>query len=192
MSKTTHGMSKTPEYHAWHDMKARCFNPNHKRYSDWGGRGITVCDRWLNLDNFLADMGTKPSPKHSLDRIDNNGDYSPKNCKWSTRVEQANNTRYNRLITIKNDTRTIVQWTEKKGYGKTVIYDRLKKGWSEYDAVMTPVETDRLITIGNKTWTIAQWTKEKSYDKNVIHVRLRRGWSEYNAVMTPVRQRKSA
>ena len=106
----THGMSGTPEYQAWIDMKHRCFNPNHKNYLDYGGRGITVCDRWLNLDNFLADMGTKPSPKHSLDRIDNNGDYSPKNCKWSTRVEQNNNTRYNRLITIDDVTLTITQW----------------------------------------------------------------------------------
>ena len=75
----THGMTKTPEYQSWIYMKKRCFNPNHKRYSDWGGRGITICDRWKNsFENFFADMGLKPTPKHSLDRIDNDGDYSPK------------------------------------------------------------------------------------------------------------------
>ena len=192
MSNNSHGMTKTPEYHAWIDMKHRCFNPNNKQYLDYGGRGITVCDRWLNLDNFLADMGTKPSPKHSLDRIDNNGDYSPKNCKWSTRVEQNNNTRYNRLITIDDVTLTITQWENKMGYGRGVIQGRLNLGWSEYDAVMTPVETGKLITIKNETRTIVQWTEKMGYGESVIHDRLKMGWSEYRAVMTPVRSYKTA
>ena len=139
MPKTTHRMSRTPEYQSWIGMKQRCFNPNTKNYSDYGGRGIKICDRWLNLENFLADMGSRPTAKHSLDRINNNADYSPENCRWSTRVEQQNNTRYNRLITIGNDTRTIAQWENKMGYGRGVIYNRLEDGWSEFDAVMTPV-----------------------------------------------------
>ena len=139
MPKTTHGLSGTPEYQAWKHMKARCFNPNHKAYSDYGGRGITVCDRWLYFENFLADMGSRPTAKHSLDRIDNDGDYSSKNCKWSTKAEQQNNQRSNRLITIACVTLTIAQWTKKMGYSKKVIGDRLKAGWSEFDAVMTPV-----------------------------------------------------
>ena len=136
-----HGMTKTSEYHAWSNIKARCFNPNNPRYSDWGGRGIAVCDRWKNsFENFLADMGTKPSPKHSLDRIDNDGDYSDENCKWSTKAEQDNNRRSNRLITIGCVTLTIAQWTKEMGFGQNVIYNRLKIGWSEFDAVMTPVK----------------------------------------------------
>ena len=138
---TTHGMSRTPEYQAWQSMKNRCFNPNHKQYLHWGGRGITVCDRWLNFENFLVDMGSRPTAKHSLDRIDNNADYCPDNCKWSTRVEQQNNTRYNRLITIKNETKTIAQWAEKMSISHQVIRDRLKLKWSEFDAVMTPINT---------------------------------------------------
>ena len=137
-----HGMTKTSEYHAWSNIKARCFNPNNPRYSDWGGRGIAVCDRWKNsFENFLADMGTKPSPKHSLDRIDNDGDYSDENCKWSTKAEQDNNRRSNRLITIGCVTLTIAQWTKEMGFGQNVIYNRLKIGWSEFDAVMTPVRS---------------------------------------------------
>ena len=135
----THGLSGTPEYRAWRAMKDRCFNPNYQHYSHYGGRGIGVCDRWLNLENFLADMGSRPSARHSLDRIDNNADYFPKNCRWSTRVEQENNKRSNRFITIGCVTLTIAQWTEKKGYGKNVIWARLELGWSDYDAVMTPV-----------------------------------------------------
>ena len=136
-----HGMSRTPEYRAWADIKARCFNPNNKNYSDYGGRGIGVCDRWKNsFNNFFADMGMKPSPKHSIDRIDNNGDYSAKNCKWSTKAEQENNKRNNRLITIGCVTLNIAQWTKEMGFARTVILDRLRRGWSEFDAVMTPVK----------------------------------------------------
>ena len=135
---------------------------------------------------------SRPSPKHSLDRIDNNGDYSPKNCKWSTRVEQQNNRRSNHLITIACVTLTIAQWTKEMGYGKTVIWDRLELGWSDYDAVMTPVHTDKLITIGNETWTIAQWAEEMSLGKTIIRTRLKLGWSEFDAVMTPVEHCKIA
>ena len=139
MAKTTHGMTKTPEYDAWKQMKQRCFNPNHKAYSDYGGRGITIYDRWLNFENFLADMGSRPTAKHSLDRIDNNADYSSENCRWATKTEQDNNKRTNHLITIGNETKTMTQWAKKMGYGEQLIYNRLRRGWSEYNAVMTPV-----------------------------------------------------
>ena len=193
-----HGLSKTPEYNAWVNMKARCLNPNHKAYSDYGGRGISVCDRWLNLENFLADMGSRPTAKHSLDRIDNNGDYSAENCKWSTKAEQSNNQRTNRLITIGCVTLNIAQWTKEMGFGQNVIKDRLKLGWSEFDAVMTPVHIPvvsikgKLITIENKTRTIAQWTKEMGFSESVIYNRLNKGWSEFDAVMTPVKHLKSS
>ena len=136
----SHGMTGTPEYRAWLHMKDRCFNPNNKQYLDWGGRGITVCDRWLNFKNFLADMGLKPTSKHSIDRIDNDGNYSVENCKWSTNTEQHNNTRANHLITISCVTLNVKQWEKKMGYGENVIHTRLKLGWSEYKAVMTPVK----------------------------------------------------
>ena len=134
-------MAGTPEYKAWKAMKQRCFNPNNKQYLDWGGRGITVCDRWKNsFENFLADMGLKPTPKHSIDRIDNDDNYFSDNCRWATKAEQQNNQRTKPLITIGNDTYTIAQWTTEKGYDKSVIHNRLKYGWSDYDAVMTPVK----------------------------------------------------
>jgi len=188
-----HGMSRTPEHNSWSHMKARCFNPNHKRYADWGGRGITVCDRWKNsFENFFADMGLKPTSKHSIDRIDNDGDYCPENCKWSTKAEQNNNQRTNRLITINFETLTIAQWTKKKGFPLHVISTRLIRGWSEYDAVMTPLETVRLITIKEETYTVSQWEEKKGYSRELIKTRLTKGWSEFDAVMTPVRQRKTA
>jgi hypothetical protein len=91
---TTHGEAqKTPEYIAWDNMKARCSNPKHKRFKDWGGRGIKVCERWLVYANFLADMGRKPDPSLSIERSDNDGDYEPNNCYWATTTEQSRNRR---------------------------------------------------------------------------------------------------
>ena len=93
---TTHGMAGTPEYRAWQKMKARCTCKTDKRYIHYGGRGIKVCSQWLNsFESFYADMGAKPAPHLTLDRANNDGDYTPENCRWATYTRQNNNKRHN-------------------------------------------------------------------------------------------------
>ncbi|MCK5608150.1 hypothetical protein KAR91_40085, partial [Candidatus Pacearchaeota archaeon] len=96
---TKHGMIDTIEYTSWKKMKSRCYNPKHKHFNHYGGRGITVCGRWMeSFENFFKDMGPRPSKKYSLDRINNNGNYEPSNCRWATLSEQHRNTRRNKYI----------------------------------------------------------------------------------------------
>lgn len=123
----THGLSKTPEHNVWQLMKQRCTDPNVKNYHRYGGRGIKVCDRWLGVkgfENFLADMGRRPAGK-SLERINNNKGYSPENCKWAEKLEQANNTHTNRFLTYEGKTMTIAQWAREVGLSMHTLYARL-------------------------------------------------------------------
>lgn len=124
--------SKTTEYHSWEALKQRCLNLNNPDYYNYGGRGIIICDRWLeSFENFLTDMGLKPSPKHSIDRIDSNGDYEPNNCKWSTALEQGRNTRRNRIIEYNGIKMTVSEAAIIYGLKYNLLSDRLNKlNWS--------------------------------------------------------------
>lgn len=119
---------------AWHGMLARCANPRHKSYASYGGRGIAVCERWQQFSNFFADMGERPVG-HSLDRINNEGPYSPDNCRWAPRTVQMRNTRSNRFLTLDGVTKTLAEWGVHTGIATETIWDRLNNGWSVSDAL---------------------------------------------------------
>lgn len=132
---------KTKEYVAWQDMKARCNNPGHKSYHRYGGRGIRVCDTWINsFQQFSRDMGIKPEYGYSLDRIDNNGNYCPENCRWATRKEQDRNRSTLRLLTHNGNTHCVTEWEELLGFKRGVIDGRLKRGWPVEKILTTPVK----------------------------------------------------
>jgi hypothetical protein len=134
-----HGMFGTPEYSCWAAMKQRCFNPKSSVWHRYGGRGIKVCERWIVFENFLSDMGPKPSLDHSIDRIDNDGDYEPRNCKWSTQKEQCDNRANSILVEFNGETKTMRQWSDKTGLGYRLIAKRIKSGWSPERALTTPL-----------------------------------------------------
>ena|SRR6185437_8936275 len=132
-----HGLSHSPEHQAWNHAKMRCYNPRDTGYPFYGARGIIMCERWLHsLENFVADMGLRPSLKHSIDRIDNNGNYEPGNCRWATDVEQCRNRRSNRVITFNGRTACTAEWADILGINQQIIKDRLRRGWTEADALM--------------------------------------------------------
>ena len=130
VGKKTHGMSKSPEFIAWRSMKNRCTNKQCKSFKNYGGRGIKVCDRWIeSFQNFYDDMGQRPSKKHSIDRIDNDGDYTPENCRWTTDIKQNNNLRRNVYIECDGETKTIAEWSKFLNVPYFKIHYRLHNGF---------------------------------------------------------------
>ncbi|WP_055693344.1 hypothetical protein [Streptomyces prasinopilosus] len=118
-------------YYRWRGMVARTTDPNHRRYADYGGRGITVCERWKSFEAFAEDMGSTFSPELTLERIDNDRGYEPGNCRWATVIEQARNKRSSHLVTFRGQTKTIIEWSELLGLNYDTVRGRLtKQGWS--------------------------------------------------------------
>lgn len=131
--------NRPPERQAWDNLKSRCLNPAHPGYHRYGGRGITICDAWKNsYETFLADVGLRPSPAHSIDRIDNNRGYEPGNCRWSTRSEQGRNKRANHLLTFNGVTDCVAGWADRLGVTAKLLAGRLDLGWSVERTLTTP------------------------------------------------------
>lgn len=141
----THGEKRagkcSPEYKTWTGIIGRCENRNARKWKDYGGRGIKVCSRWRNsFAAFLADMGRKSFPGASIDRINNDGDYEPGNCRWADRTTQCNNRRSSRRLTLDGKTMTVAQWGEAlPSIGRLNIAARLHRGWSPERALTEPL-----------------------------------------------------
>lgn len=132
-----HGCSRLPEYGIWQAMKNRCNRPATRYYENYGGRGIKVCDRWMHsVVNFIDDMGLRPTSTHSIERIDNDGNYEPSNCRWATAAEQASNKRSNRYITVNGRRMTLAEAARQKGIKRGTFATRIYRGGlSPYEAL---------------------------------------------------------
>ena len=142
-SNTRHGMKGTPTWRTWVSMRNRCSNPKNRAYANYGGRGISVCARWDIFENFLHDMGVRPEG-HTLDRIDNEGNYGPGNCRWATSGEQGRNRRSNHRVTTHEGIMTLAEASRAWGIPRDTLAYRLARGWAVVDALTTPVRGPKL------------------------------------------------
>lgn len=148
--KLRHGNAKascrSPEYESWLHMIGRCTCKTNRVYSLYGGRGISVCENWFSFENFLKDVGFRPSKDHSIDRIDVNGNYEPSNCRWATKSEQARNRRTNVMVSIDGQTKCVKEWCEITGVNPGTALSRIKNG---FDPVLSVTEKTTLVKTKN-------------------------------------------
>jgi len=137
---TKHNLVNTPTWYTWRYMRSRCLNPQSTEYENYGGRGIKICKRWDSFINFFEDMGWKPEDM-TIDRINNDGDYTPENCRWATKIEQCNNTRRNVFIRFKNIELTISQWAKKLNINRITLGNRIRRGWTIERALTQEVQS---------------------------------------------------
>lgn len=196
----THGDTSgktTPEYMAWGSMKSRCLNPNHDSYADYGGRGITICQEWIDsYEAFLAHIGRRPSVKHSIERIDNSKGYTPGNVKWATAREQSWNRRSSRLITYSGETKPLVEWARLCGLTSSSLSHRLDAlHWPMEKAISKPTRL-RYITLNGETKQLYKWAQSSGISIRVLEKRLNKlQWTVDRALTEPVgpaRYRKAA
>lgn len=140
---TKHGFAQSrnlhPLYATWQNMRSRCENPKNKRWPNYGGRGIRVCENWTQFDKFLQDVGPRPSKKHSLDRIDNDGDYEPGNVRWATTTEQARNKSSSKIYEWAGMSMCLSEWCERADMPVSTVRARIKANWPFVTAISTPV-----------------------------------------------------
>ena len=182
--QVTHGKTHTKEYRIWQGIMRRCTDATFPAWPRYGGRGITVCDRWRSsFQTFLDDMGCKPDGDYSVERIDNDKGYSPENCKWADRAEQSRNKCTNRWIEVEGKRLVMTDWAKASGASIGRIRDRIDKlGWSEVDAVSKPRVQYRKLTKDGVSMTVPEWSKALGLKYRTIRGRLDRGWSENDAL----------
>jgi hypothetical protein len=200
MGTFKHRMSQSPTYRSWINMRRRCLDKNHHQYSEYGGRGITICQRWDDFTLFLSDMGERTSG-NTIDRIDVNGPYSPGNCRWANAMVQMNNRRITSRITFQGETLSIREWSTKTGIPRNTLAARLYCGWTAEKILSTPYKVRRprrkgpapapkgrfkvFMTAGGRTQPLKSWADELGVSDRSIRGRIRRGWNQEQALMTP-------
>jgi len=181
-----HGLRNTPEYAIWNSMKQRCYNPKHVSYKRYGALGIDICKEWKeSFNTFYRDMGPRPSSQYSIERIDNTLGYMPKNCRWATAKEQANNTRNNYIISAFGKAQTVAMWEMETGIPSYVIRARIHRHkWPPEKAVSSPV--GKQIEYKGKKDTLSNWCKLLRLDYFKVQQRIKKlGWSATDAFEKP-------
>lgn len=182
LAATKHGMTHSRLHQIWTMMKDRCFNQKSKRYVDYGGRGITVCEEWLGENGFINfydwAMNNGYMDELSIDRIDNNGNYCPENCRWATIKEQQNNKRNNFLIEHNGETHTLAEWAEITGKNRSTIKSRVKNGWNIEDALFGEknIKNKSRLTYNGETHSILRWSEITGIGYNALKRRILSGW----------------
>jgi hypothetical protein len=188
-SNFSHGMCEIPEYGIWANMIQRSTNSNTPNYSDYGGRGITVCDRWLNsFEAFYEDMGPRPSPNHSIDREENDKGYYKDNCRWATPTEQANNKRNNVRYKLNETDLTHAEISRKYSIHVETLRRRIKVGIPIEQAVISPIRalTDRVYTHNGLTKTLKEWSIFSGIKYQTLYRRLTNGWSFEKSITSKI------
>lgn len=181
-------MGRQPGYFRWMGMRQRCENPKHRSYARYGGRGIRVCGRWQSFAAFVEDMGTPPSPRHSIDRINGDGDYCPGNCRWALPKTQRRNSSANVRLTLNGDTATIAEWSERTGLDGRTIRARLRLGWTTERALVEPTKANgvrRHIEIDGERVSLTEAARRRGVRAATLSRRLAAGWSVEDAVTVP-------
>ncbi len=166
----------------WMQMFRRCYSPEDQRYHRYGGRGIKVCAAWLRFEAFRDWAYSNGYAEGlSIDREDNDGDYCPENCRWTTPKEQANNTERNHVLEWNDETHTLAEWSEITGIPQTTIWKRVKLGWTP-EKTLTKGVRKTLLEYKGETRTLAEWSRITGLADNTISRRLQRGWSIEDAL----------
>jgi len=193
------------EYNSWKSMMGRCFNPALTHvYHRYGGRGISVCSEWRSsFAKFLSDMGPRPA-ETTLNRIDNDGDYTPENCEWADCLRQAQNRSDNIRVTIAGQSKAITGWCRIFGTSPMIAYGRIARGWNTIDAIMIDNtrskereyehrenrrRKERILTISGVSMTLGEWAKKSGLTPKCVHSRLTHGWSLERALTFPLVRR---
>lgn len=185
-------MSHLPEYKTWNGMKARCYNPNHKDFKYYQEKGIQICQLWLyDFEEFYRDMGPKPTPKHSIDRIDSDNNYCPNNCRWATDKTQSNNRSGLKWITYKGETKTLQEWSEIIGINVNTLSSRVDDLDWDLEKCMTYKPNQgkhRLLTYKGETHHLSEWARIKNISVSALHQRLSKGMTLEEALETPLKR----
>ena len=193
-SKEKHGLTYCGIYSVWVAMIDRCFNERCKAYKNYGGRGITVCDRWMLLVNFHEDMFGAFKPGLVLDRADNNGNYCKDNCSWVTYTQNNRNTRWNRIIEYNGESLIMVEFCEKYNLNYARFAKRLNCGWSIERAAEVPARkndrTEKIIEYNGERMTIRAFSKKYNLPFAAFNQRIYEGWETVRAVETPFKKFK--